>query len=397
MKRALILAGLLALAACSQAPVPPVGSTNLSAQRMSTAADDRAVEVAVHTGSGAVYALTDAYSTDDSTGDYSSAAFLRRYNRSGAVVWQRQLGSGQNSDARALATDSSGNLYVSYNDRLEKRRSDGGVVWSRTVAGVSAVEADRNGNVYVGGGDEVENSYLRKYTGAGSLLWTRSLVQTRGIASYPTGIAADSSGNVYAVVRDIDDCCLWSTLVKHSSSGQQLMNKEIGASSGDVDLKDVVVVGNALYLAGDLHSSWDYNPDVPSDVNGLLIKQSLTGTEQWRRVFGTAEPDRVNGLAADSSGGLYLTGYTLGNFGSVKPGGSDVFLRKYSSSGQALWTKQIGSADDDAGNAVVAYSSGELYLAGEAGGALQGGTHHGGQDAFLRRTDGNGNRVWTDQ
>lgn len=399
MKRALLLAGLFALAACSQAPAPPAGSTDLAAQKLSTAADDRALEVAAYPGSGAVYALTDAYSSGDNTGEGGSDVFLRRYNRSGSVVWARKLGDEAYNSANALATDGGGNLVVSYNDRLEKRRADGSVVWSRTVQNVSALATDKSGNVYVGGGNESADAYLRKYTGSGSPLWTRSLVPTRGIAAYPTGIATDAGGNVYTAVRDVDDCCLWSTLVKHSPSGQRLFSKPF--TEGELDnafsMESVAVQGNALYVAGTLHANWGGDLDRPYAVDGLLIKTSLGGSEQWRRVFGTPGYDSVNDLAADPSGGLYLTGYTLGNMGGAQPGGSDVFLRKYTSGGSAVWTKQIGSSGDDAGNAVFAYSSGELYLAGEAGGALQGGTHRGGQDAFLRRTDGAGNRVWTDQ
>ena len=396
MKRTLMLAGLLALAACSQAPVPPAGSAGMAAQKLSTAADDRAVELAVHTGSGMVYALTDAYRMDESTGESSSDVFLRRYNRSGSVIWTQKLGNEAYSSANALATDAGGNLYVSYNDTLEKRRSDGVVVWSRTVLGVSALEADQSGNVFVGSGDGAGTMFLSKYTAAGSRAWSRS-VGGQGIFTVSNGLATDAAGNVYAAVSDYDDCCLWNKLLKYSPSGRQIVNKEIGASSGDVELKDVVVSGNALYLAGELHSSWEFNPDVPSDVDGLLIKLSLTGAEGWRKVFGTSETDAVNALTADGGGNLYLTGYTYGKLGGAQPGGSDVFLRKFSANGGTLWTKQIGSSGDDAGNAVVAYSSTELYLAGEAGGALIGGTHRGGQDAFLRRTDGNGNRVWTDQ
>lgn len=400
MKRALLLAGLLALAACSQAPVTPDETVALTAQRLNTPADDRVVDVALHRGQGAVYTLSNTVRTLDD-GSYSGDAYLNRYRRDGTLAWQRQLGPKGSASAEVLATDAGGNVYVSYNDRLEKRRADGSLVWSRTVQGVTALETDSNGSVYVGGGDEIDDAYLRKYTEAGSLLWTRILVPTRGIAAYPTGITTDASGNVYAAVRDVDDCCLWNTLVKYNGSGQRLFSRSFTVGGDNFDnafsMESVVVQGNALYVAGTFHSNWEGEPDRPYLVDGLLIKTSLSGAEQWRRVVGTPEYDSVSDLAADSSGGLYLTGHTFGSFGSVQMGGADVFFRKYSSSGQALWTKQIGSPGDDHGNAVAAYGSGELYLAGEAGGALLGGTHRGGQDAFVRRTDGNGNRVWTDQ
>ena len=394
MKRALILAGLLALAACSQAPVPPAGNADLSAQKLSTADDDRAVELAVHTGSGAVYALTDSYS-DDSTGEGSSAAFLRRYSRSGAVVWQRQLGGGQNSDARALATDAGGNLYVSYNDRLEKRRSDGGVVWSRAVADVTALGTDGNGHVYVGSGS-YDAFTLSKYTGGGSRQWSMS-VEGYGIGFIPSSIGTDAAGNVYVAAYEIDDSFINSYVVKFSPSGAQLWQKTVSGGDNDLRLTGLEVRGNAIYLSGTSHTNWIGDYDRPTEADAFVAKLSLGGVELWRKVFGTASPDSANDLSTDAGGNLYVTGFTAGKLGGAQPGGSDVFLRKLSTNGGTLWTKQIGSAGDDAGNAVVAYSSTELYLAGEAGGALIGGTHRGGQDAFLRRTDGNGNRVWTDQ
>lgn len=397
LKRGLLLAGLLTLTACSQAPVSLTESTGLTTQRISTAEDDQVVDVAVHKGSGSIYALSNTSSLPTDTGPYSSDVFLRRYNRSGAVVWSRQLGPDNSATAGVLATDSSSNIFVQYNDQLEKRRSDGSLIWSRTVLGISALEADQNGNVYVGGSVPEGSLFLSKYTAAGSRTWTRS-VQALGIYFQPNGVATDSSGNVYLAASDYDDCCLRNALLKYSPSGQLLINKKFSASSGEVDLSDVVVVGNALYLAGNAYADWgDADPDFPNQPDSLLIKTSLSGSEQWRRVFGTAEPDVVRDLATDTSGGLYLTGYTFGNLGGVQPRGSDAFLSKYSSSGVALWTKQIGSAGADYGNAVVAYSSNEIYLGGEAGGALIGSTYRGGQDGFLRRTDGQGNRVWTDQ
>lgn len=338
--------------------------------------------------------MTSTLPTD--TGAYSREVFLSRYNRSGTVAWRRELGGSGLDEANVLTTDSSGNIFVSYTDTLEKRRSDGSLIWRRTVPSISALEADQNGNLYVGGQGGGGTLVLSKYTAAGSRTWTRS-VGERGIYFEPNGMATDASGNVYLAASDYDDCCLWNKLLKYSPSGQLLINKEIGTGSGDVELVDVAVVGDALYLTGNLNSDWAPEDGNFNNIDGLLVKLSLGGSEQWRRVFGTQGYDSVSDLAADPSGGLYLTGTTTSNLGGVQPRGSDVFFRKYSSSGQMLWTKQIGTAGQDSGNAVAVYSSGELYLGGEAGGALLGGTYRGGQDGFLRRTDGSGNRVWTDQ
>lgn len=396
MKRALVIAGLLALAACSQAPVPPAGSAELSAQKLSTSADDSVIDIAVFRNSGAIYALSESYTSTSETGDYALDTFLSRYRRDGTVVWKRQLGPDNRANANALTTDASGKLYVSYNDRLEKRRSDGSLVWSRAVSYVSALGSDSNGNVYVGGDGGSGTLFLSKYTAAGSRTWTRR-IESGGSFFLPTDIATDASGNVYVAANEMDDNFINSYVAKYSPSGTQLWKKRVDGGANDLELTGLEVRGDAFYLSGTSHTNWERSEDSPNRMDGLIIKMSLGGAERWRKVFGTAEADRIEDIATDPSGNVYVTGSTYGRLGGVQPGGSDIFLRKFAANGSTLWTKQIGSAGDDAGNAVVAYSASELYLAGEAGGALRGGTHRGGQDGFLRRTDGDGNRVWTDQ
>ena len=412
MKRILFF-GLLLLAACSQAP-SSVATPDLVAQRLGTRADDAVTGVAADTKLGAVYAIGSTEGSLDGANKGHTDVVLRRYTRSGGVVWKRQLGSSGYDSAGAVAVDGKGFVYAAYtvlsNDtslgKLEKFRSDGTLSWSRTLKPknaydevyVTALSADANGNVYVAGADGAigENMFVSKYTGAGSLLWTRR-VEGYGLFFFPTGVGNDRSGNVYVVANIVDDGFIDNTILKYSASGQQLFSKTIDVGAKDLELTGLQVQGNALYLAGKVHYNWagDYGQKIDSDA--FVAKYTLSGSVQWRKGFGTPVYDGANSVSVDPSGGVYVTGYTYGTLGGVHPGASDIFLRKFNDKGNALWTKQIGSKGDDFGNAVVAYSSSELYLAGNAGGALQGGTYRGGQDGFLRRTDGNGNRVWTDQ
>ena len=403
MKRVLFF-GLLLLAACSQAPTPAT-NPELLAQRLGTRADDAATGVAIDTNLGAVYVLGVTEGSLGGTNKGKTDVILQRYTRGGEVVWKRQLGTGGYDSAGGVATDSKGFVYAGYNATLSKLGANGNSVWKRTLQvetpyGTEAVElsalaTDKDGNVYAAGAT-YETMVLFKYTGTGALQWTKS-AQGNGMFFSPTGISTDTNGNVYVTANDVDDCCLANAILKYSPSGTQLFNKSISTKTNDLELTGLQVQNNALYLVGTKHYNWggDYGRKYEGD--GFVARYSLNGAREWQKGFGTTSYDGAHGLSVGADGSVYVTGYTYGALDGTNQGGSDAFMSKFSSSGSALWTKQIGSKGDDRGNAVVAYSSSELYLAGGAGGALKGGTYRGGQDGFLRRTDGNGNRVWTDQ
>lgn len=80
-----------------------------------------------------------------------------------------------------------------------------------------------------------------------------------------------------------------------------------------------------------------------------------------------------------------ITGLTLG-VGGV---GSDVLLAKMDTMGQLIWLKQLGGFNDDIGKSVVQLIDSGYVVAGYTNsfGA-------GGYDAYLVKTDKNGNVVW---
>ena len=66
-----------------------------------------------------------------------------------------------------------------------------------------------------------------------------------------------------------------------------------------------------------------------------------SGTQQ----LGTSSGDtKTDGVTVDSSGNIYVTGYTSGGLdNNTNSGNTDIFLVKYNSSGVKQWTKQYGT------------------------------------------------------
>ena len=69
----------------------------------------------------------------------------------------------------------------------------------------------------------------------------------------------------------------------------------------------------------------------------LLLSSPLFGqsnTKQWTKQLGTSSVDIGIGVTVDSSGNIYVTGYTYGGLdGNTNSGFSDIFLVKYNSDG----------------------------------------------------------------
>lgn len=110
--------------------------------------------------------------------------------------------------------------------------------------------------------------------------------------------------------------------------------------------------------------------------------------------FGSAGYDYAYGLARHSSG-VYAAGYTDGNLHGAPKGGGDAFVRKYDTFGAVVWGRQFGTPQYDVANSVASDSGNNAYVGGDTGGSLAG--SRGNQDLFLRKYSSSGGVVWTRQ
>ena len=114
-------------------------------------------------------------------------------------------------------------------------------------------------------------------------------------------------------------------------------------------------------------------------VLGVLISApagyAVDGEDElWTRQFGSAGDDYAESIAGTGTG-AYTAGYTSGTLpGQVSAGGSDVFVRQYDNSGNAMWTSQFGTAGEDVSHGVGVDASG-FYVTGRVSGALPGQSH----------------------
>src|SRR3990170_2686494 len=163
--------------------------------------------------SGNVYVTGGSWGTVTTT-DYATI----KYYPNGDTAWVRRYnGTGNSADeARALAVDDSGNVYVTgysygsgtFNDYATiKYYPNGNTAWVRRYNGSGnlndeayAIDVDSSGNVYVtgrsfGSGTSYDYATL-KYYASGDTAWVRRYNGPGNSGDEARAIAVDGSGNV---------------------------------------------------------------------------------------------------------------------------------------------------------------------------------------------------------
>jgi hypothetical protein len=245
--------------------------------------------------------------------------------------WSRQFGgvnAGDIAVGRAVAIDTLGNVVL---------------------AASQMGSANYGGAAIVAG--PIDQPVLTKYTFAGVPVWSRLFSTTNGGTGLPTAVVTDFDGS--AVI--------------------------VGHFQSTVDFG-----GGPLTSAG--------SPDV------FVAKYSSAGAHLWSRRFGSTGSDKGLAIAIDGAGAVYVAGLFAGSvdFGSGSPlvsaagsifGGSDIFLAKYASNGQHIWSRRFGGTGADAANAVAVDAFGSVVIAGSFEGSAtfdaSSVTSAGAKDVFL--------------
>jgi len=359
---------------------------------------------------------------------------VAKYAPNGTRLWVRQFTVGDpdtspnvESQAKGVATDADGNIYVVGNAYVSASGAFKGFVLKLGPGGnkIASIKLDEtspaeNGlnavvvvgsDVYVGGytagtvpgGTNAggEDAALYKYSTSLSLQWARQFGSPG--KDHITAIGVDSAGDVYAagfatgalpgqtLLGDTD-----AFVVKYNSSGTQQWVRQFGTIVGGDSANALAVVGSdvyvAGYVAGPYEPSFNYNGGTDLFVTKFAAS---TGNETWRRQYSPTDPAKIDpyGIAADALGNVYIVGEVNASVDGIQThnGGQDIFILQYLADGTVGWARQQGSAGNEIALAVTLHG-GDLYLTGWSRGALDGYTNLGQEDIFVLKYDTSGNK-----
>ena len=274
------------------------------------------------------------------------------------------------------------------------------------------VATDSNGNVYISGYTDGSvdganqgslDAWVAKYNTSGTLLWKRQLGTSANDVSY--GVATDSNGDVY-ISGDTDGSIDGSNqgltdawVAKYNSSGVLIGKRQLGTSTNDMSRGVATDSKGNFYISGFTAGSLGSTNQGPWDA--WVAKYNSSGTLVWKRQLGTSVDDVSKGVATDGDGNVYISGFTQGSLAGAFQGGGlegtyDAWVAKYNSSGTLVWKRQLGTSSTDTSNGVATDSSGNVYISGQSYGSL-GGSNQGLGDAWVAKYNSSGTLLWKRQ
>jgi hypothetical protein len=352
----------------------------------------------------------------------TEASYVAKVDPNGNFLWATQLGGSAANTIPAITVDGSGNVYVAgnfagtasfgntqltsaggtdiYVCKLDP--TSGNVLWADQAGGasgedVNAISVDPSGNVFVtgmfdhGGSSTVTATFgshsltatcsnvqgeapifLTKLDPSGSFLWAEQLLGST-IYGQPSGMAADSSGNMYVVGSaggfqnsnnsgfmekvDTNGTAFWAEGTSRPLFADAVLNQDPSRNGA-----------SSLYVSIWPSSSAPVNVEKLDASSDAVLWSEAVGAPT-NSVGGTGVRGRA--VAVDASGNVYVAGQFSGT-GDFDPGSGtaelsssanswNVILYKLDSSGSFLFAQSMGG---NIASSLALDSSGNIYTAG---------------------------------
>jgi hypothetical protein len=356
------------------------------------------------------------------------------------ISWSKIFGSTGAESNNAIAPGPDGSIYLggytlsgSLNRQtnsgmsdgfLSKYAMDGSTVWTRLLgdAGAEAINGITFfGGLYVTGSTSSgyleyqtnkggSDAFLTKYSDDGTKAWTRILGSKGQEAA--SAIAFSNEGYIYftgsttSVSLDGQANNSWTGfedafLCKYSLDGGKVWTRLIGSAFDEVATALTIGVDGAIYLTGTTSSATLDGRANNGGIDLFLTKYTPTGNKVWTRLFGSTGDDVPYALTAGPDGAVYMAGYTTSSSldGQINGGSWDAFLTKYTQDGSPVWTRLIGSTGQEIAHAATSDPDGYIYVCGSTTStSLDGQVNQsipGNEDAFLTKYSPDGTKIST--
>jgi GH24 family phage-related lysozyme (muramidase) len=263
-----------------------------------------------------------------------------------------------------------------------------------------------------------DDAFLSKYSPDGTRLWTKLFGSIE--ADKCSGLVVDSHDNVYiagCTEGNIGGAnagiCDVYLLKIDGSTGTVIFASQLGTDDDDITI-DITLDHTQeenVYITGYTYGNLAGLTPIGRPDGFLLKFSSSTGAYLSGRLFGAPEPanqdklddDSLNSghthpsaIAIDHANNIFITGQFTGiNFlGQMTHGKYDIFLMKINAAGSIVFTRAIGSPENDQANGIALDVEHNLvYITGYSKGSLLNTPNHGARDILLVKCNADSGNV----
>ena len=313
-----------------------------------------------------------------------SDVFVAKYKPNGAFIWGKRFGNISPQSGKAITVDAQNNVLI-VGDFYGQVDFGGGPLVSAGNTDAYAAKLDTNGNFLWSkrfGDVAGQTAVAVAVDGSGSMVFTGTL---NGAADFGGGLLTSAGiGDVFVAKLDAAGNHVWSKRFGDAAD-------QIGTGIAVNAANDVIVTG---YLAGGTLSFGGQNLVNQGGNDAFLVQFDPAGNHLWSRLGGGPGNQSGLGVAVDPAGNVVMTGLlsSTADFGGgvlTSGGGADIFVAKYDSAGNHLWSKGFGDAQNQFARSVAAAPNGDSVVTGlmlgtaDFGAGPVGGA--GGEDVFVAR------------
>ena len=272
-------------------------------------------------------------------------AYLVKTNGTGVTQWTQDYGDSGSEEAHSIQlTHDGGFIFTGYSNSMNgkgdvylvRTDGDGKMLWEKTYGGLG-----------IDGGNCVWETKDHGFVIAGETY------------SYGHGTV-----NAYMIRTDEKGDTLWTKVF--GGNGIEQGNSVQETADGGF-----IVTGRT-------------NSFGAGDYDVYLIRTDSKGNKIWMQTFGGTGSEEGKSVQETADGGFIIAGYTM----SYGKGGADVFLVRADKDGNQIWAQTFGGATDDFGRAAEETHDGGFVVVGYSN------SFGNGVEAYLVRTDAEGNKVW---
>jgi hypothetical protein len=290
-----------------------------------------------------------------------------KYNTNGEQIWTKPI------NLSAITADMQGNIYGFMDSKFFKYNPNGNEIFAQDInRSIKTITTDTNNNFYVMGDTNLSldnntnagknDIFLIKYNSNGVKVWSKLIGEATNEGA--TKVVTDNNGNIYVGgyidSNQTNEYNHMAFVSKYNSSGTHIWTKKIvnykntTPAVGDntkLNYSDIATImidnNNNVYIGGTIRGMRFENQNILQETDvftsAYVIKFNVNGEKEFGKVIATSFNSAITDIKQDNNGNIYLIGRKKDGLSSLK---YHSFIIKTLSVQEVIFSKDIYSSGD---------------------------------------------------